>query len=127
MSLWQIPDATIYPGASQADLDALGASVASAPSALLEFWREANGALFGNGVHLYSTTVLPERNDTWEVAEYCPGYLAVGDNSGGRVFLMKAASEARMVFESDSGDMDPTSLREVADDFSTWVRRGCPT
>jgi hypothetical protein len=37
----------------------------------------------------YGTDELVERNQTWEVDEHAKGYVTIGDNSGGKVFLMK--------------------------------------
>jgi hypothetical protein len=37
---------------------------------------------------VYGVADLAERNATFETAGYCPGFLLIGDDSGGRGFLL---------------------------------------
>lgn len=43
----------------------------------------------GEEVLLYGLPGLPERNETYELEEYLPGWFTLGDDSGGNQFLMK--------------------------------------
>ena len=56
------------------------------PSAYILVLKESNGLSFTNGVFIYGTEEIVERNETWEVAEYAKGYIAIGDDSGGMIF-----------------------------------------
>ncbi|UZM98266.1 SMI1/KNR4 family protein [Lysinibacillus sp. MHQ-1] len=49
--------------------------------------KEANGFALTNGVLIYGTEEIMERNETWEVSEYAKGYVAIGDDGGGMVFF----------------------------------------
>ena len=86
----------------------------------------ANGLINGVGIGLYGTDELVERNQTWEVDEYAKGYVAIGDNSGGKVFLMKSDMAAKEVIAVDSGYMNPEDEPEViTSNFEEWISEGC--
>ncbi|WP_336635214.1 SMI1/KNR4 family protein [Lysinibacillus fusiformis] len=40
--------------------------------------KMSNGFSFTNGVFIYGTEEIMERNETWEVKEYAKGYVAIG-------------------------------------------------
>src|SRR5262249_39707293 len=65
----------------------------------------------------------PERNNTLEVARYASGYLAVGDDSGGRALLLSAAGDGVWV---DMGSMDPALGEPLSKSFLTWLEAGLP-
>ncbi|GAA0224089.1 hypothetical protein [Cryptosporangium japonicum] len=77
-----------------------------------------------SGVVLYSRQTLPERNTTFEVAEYAPGYLMIGDDSGGYGFLLACTSTPGPVFHSDLGSLQLDGFLHVADTFSEWRATG---
>ena len=72
---------------------------------------------------LYSTDDLAERNETFEVREYAPGHLAIGDDSGGRSILI-GLDGSRAVYLVDQGSMDPDDFIEISPDFSEWLDQG---
>ncbi|EPR11641.1 SMI1/KNR4 family protein [Ruminiclostridium papyrosolvens] len=85
-----------------------------------------NGFINGQGIGLYGTDELVERNQTWEVDKYARGYVAIGDNSGGKVFLMEADRASKEVIAVDSGYMNPKDEPEViTNDLSEWISTGC--
>ncbi|ROR93499.1 uncharacterized protein DUF4303 [Salana multivorans] len=58
--------------------------------ALAELWRTCpGGLLLDDGTTVYGPDDLAERNETFEVAEYAPGWVLVGDDSGGSGYLMR--------------------------------------
>ncbi|MCY7704718.1 SMI1/KNR4 family protein [Bacillus safensis] len=74
---------------------------------------------------LYGTEDIAERNATWEVQQYASGYVAIGDDGGGQVFLMRLAEEEKKVWIVDAGVMDPQHAELVAEDLFSWVNEGC--
>jgi hypothetical protein len=119
-------DADFGPAATPAAIDAAERALGLAlPVVIRAFLAQADGAMFGSGVVLYDADSLPERNETYEVATYAKGFVGIGDDSGGRMFLMRAAPGERVVFSSDMGDMNPTNFARIADDFDAWLRGGC--
>lgn len=57
------------------------------PASLVALWSVRDGLLTESGVAVYSAKDIGERNAAYEVAQYAPGFLLVGDDSGGRGFL----------------------------------------
>jgi hypothetical protein len=98
----------------------------SLPNALIGALSEVNGWTDDSGVHVYSTLDLPERNATWEIAEYAPGFVAVADDGGGRIALMSSSSENESVYVTDAGDLDPSVFLLAAATFQEWISSGCP-
>lgn len=74
---------------------------------------------------IYGTEDLIERNETWEVNEYAKGYVAIGDDGGGNVFLMELNVEESKIFVLDCGDMNPQNATIIATDFNSWIDSGC--
>ncbi|MEU1725129.1 hypothetical protein [Nonomuraea sp. NPDC005692] len=64
---------------------------------------------------------IGERNATYEVAKYAPGFLLVGDDSGGRGFLLRADDPGSAVFSSGLGDLEPAYFDVVAAGFASWI------
>ncbi|UKJ43910.1 SMI1/KNR4 family protein [Lysinibacillus sp. ACHW1.5] len=95
------------------------------PSAYTLVLKESNGLSFTNGVFIYGTEEIVERNETWEVAEYAKGYIAIGDDSGGMIFLMDIKAEDYRVLAVDSGDMNPEHATLITSDLSKWLQEGC--
>lgn len=73
---------------------------------------------------LYGLDIVLERNVTYEVRTYCPGYFALGDDSGGRAIVAALDDEHGRLFLVDHGDMTPSGLVLLADDFETWLAGG---
>ncbi|WP_246797612.1 hypothetical protein [Burkholderia perseverans] len=64
---------------------------------------------------------LSERNETYEVGRYCVGYLLIGDDGGGRGFLIDLNDERSCVFGSGFGDLEPEDFVVVAGSLQEWV------
>ncbi|MFC7422030.1 hypothetical protein ACFQNF_19410 [Iodobacter arcticus] len=83
----------------------------------LEWYHEY---LRDDGLLIYCAEDLEERNETFEIATYCPGYILIGDNSGGRGFLMSTQGTGE-IFSSDFGDLSPDYFLIVSSDFTSWM------
>nr|WP_129692369.1 SMI1/KNR4 family protein [Gottfriedia acidiceleris] len=88
--------------------------------------QQVNGFLTDEGVLIYGTQDLVERNLTYEVSEYATGYVAIGDDSGGTVFLMLQGKEMSQLITVDVGDMNPTNGKVLSTDLFKWIYEGCP-
>ncbi|MEH7651973.1 SMI1/KNR4 family protein [Bacillus safensis] len=95
------------------------------PRAYKALLKQTNGCSFGGEVLLYGTEDMVERNKTWEVRQYASGYLAIGDDGGGQVFLMRLAEEEKKVWIVDAGVMDSRHAELLTDNFLKWVSEGC--
>ena len=93
------------------------------PDQLKEFLRLTNGAGDG-GLLIYATDEIAERNESWEVAEYMPGFIAIGDTGGGEVLLIKLDPDDLTVYKVGSGVMDAEMAERVADSLEAWVESG---
>src|SRR6218665_1694874 len=74
---------------------------------------EANGFTLDNGVFIYSTSEALERNSTFEVMKYAPGYWAIGDDGGGQSIVI--ALHQPGIYVADQGSMDPEYFDLVAE------------
>jgi hypothetical protein len=82
--------------------------------------------VIANTFILYSCDELPERNETFEVGEYAPGYVAVGDDNGGRAIILRGGRGCSPVFLVGHGTMQPADMVRVAESLSEWIGAGCP-
>ncbi|MFF5451976.1 hypothetical protein ACFY40_12140 [Streptomyces sp. NPDC012950] len=108
------------PGAA-ATPDGVARAGVDLPAPLVAPWDVRDGLLTASGVAVYAAGDIGERNAAYEVAEYAPGFLLVGDDSGGRGFLVRTDGPDSPVFSSGLGDLDPADFAVVAPDFASWI------
>lgn len=84
-----------------------------------------NGFSIADGLVIYGTDEIIERNRIWEVNEYASGYIAIGDDGGGHVFLMLQDTVEENVFVVDAGEMNPNHATVITSDFFNWINGGC--
>lgn len=104
-------------------------------SVLAELWRHSNGVMLDDGTSIYAADEITERNATFQVAEYAPGWVLIGDDSGGRGYLMRhspaqfhpaTGRTGAEVFVLDLGALTPDIAAEaefVTDDLIGWLGR----
>lgn len=95
------------------------------PNAYREILHQTNGFLTEAGVLIYGTEDIIERNTTLEVNEYAEGYVAIGDDSGDIVFLMRQNIDAKEILAVGCGDMNIDNAKQISSDLITWVTDGC--
>lgn len=95
------------------------------PPAYRDILQTADGFALENGILFYSSEDVLERNETFEVNKYAPGYLAIGDDSGGRAFLIPFDGVG--VYLVEQGSMDPDEMAMVGHSLPEWINMGCPT
>lgn len=124
MKLTDISGIAANAGASEADVLALEKLLGvTLPDGYVSLLMETNGFALNNGVTVYPAEDVLERNETFEVREYAPGFLAIGDDSGGLSILVDLATQE--VFSVDQGSMDPDDMEHLADSIQAWVSGGC--
>ncbi|MBV6703263.1 SMI1/KNR4 family protein [Kitasatospora aureofaciens] len=98
--------------------------------ALARLWRSTPGVLLPDGVAVYGPQDILERNETYEVSEYQPDWVLIGDDSGGRgLFMRRGSSDRESVYSLDLGagdnDIDSPGVGEwVTDDLLGWLAAG---
>lgn len=95
------------------------------PGQYQDFLKQHDGYLFDNGVRLHELSDLKEMNDCLQVKMYQPEYMAIGDDSGGLIFLIKQETDAKEVFVVDICDYDLESAFYKIDEFKSWFEQGC--
>ncbi|MNR43722.1 hypothetical protein D3C85_1623750 [compost metagenome] len=55
--------------------------------------------------------------------KYAPGYLSIGDDSGGRSIMIPLTSNG--VFLVDQGSMVPDDFERVSISITDWITGGC--
>lgn len=94
------------------------------PSTFLEFLNLTNGLSIDGGVLIYGSEDIAERNSTWEVPEYMPGFIAIGDTGSGDVVLMKMNDGDLAVYMVGSGVMDSEFVVQIASSLEDWLDSG---
>lgn len=93
------------------------------PTEYVDLLRTANGIL-ADLVCFYSAEEVPERNQTYQVAKYAPGYILIG--SANDFPLLIRAGESSAVLEADWGAMTQDCMSEIAPSLAAWIEAGCP-
>ena len=118
---------TIAPPASDAEISDLeGRLNFQIPPEYNDLLRVANGFELTSGLVIYFSVDVAERNNTFAIMEQLPGYVAVGDDSGGKSIVIRVDGSGG-VFTVDHGAVFPDELETVGLSLSYWVDRGCPT
>lgn len=84
-----------------------------------------NGTSVGELAYFYALADLLERNQTYETREYCPGWLTIGDDSGGSAIVVAPDKWPTPAYLVGHGSMSRADFVEVAADLDEWVRSGC--
>jgi hypothetical protein len=98
---------------------ALGARL---PNQFLGHLAQQPEELRADGLLLYPISYLVERNRTYEVQQYAPGFLLIGDDSGGDGFLIRFDEGAGTeVFRTDLGSLTEEDFELVAGSLDEWA------
>ncbi|WP_198043894.1 SMI1/KNR4 family protein [Janthinobacterium sp. 1_2014MBL_MicDiv] len=109
------------------DIDAVQRALGCAlPAHYLHFLQGWQERLLGAQVLLYGADSLMERNATYETPLSCPGYIAIGDDSGGRAVMLALDGEDRAVYLVGHGSMQRDDFELAAADFAAWLAADCP-
>lgn len=84
-----------------------------------------DSASIGDFVVLYGQTDLTERNETFEVQSYLPGWVAIGDDGGGTAILLQL-NGSPSVFRCGHGAIGSADPERFAESFGAWFAADCP-
>lgn len=96
------------------------------PKAYIWALERFGGQLINNVVLLYAAEEVVERNETFETKQYCPGYIAIGDDSGGRAIVIPLQGKSTHVSLVDHGSMSSDDFELLDRDLIRWVEAKCP-
>ncbi|WP_035846488.1 SMI1/KNR4 family protein [Kitasatospora azatica] len=98
--------------------------------ALARLWRSTPGVQLPNGITIYGPQDILERNETYEVGEYQPDWILIGDDSGGNgLFIRRSTADRPSVYRLDLGagdnDIETPGVGEwLTDDLLSWLSTG---
>ena len=92
------------------------------PNIYKRFLVATNGATTDLAV-LYGVESLVEMNRTYEVQEYAPGYISVGNDNGDYHLMMKAEDTAQNFQLVEYGHGVPQE-KDCTDEFEDWLVNG---
>lgn len=93
------------------------------PEVVRALYQTTNGLTSEERLVLYGCEDIVERNETFEVARYAADWIAIGDDSGGRVLLVSDGDRALWV---DVGSMDPRRGTPLGQSVQAWIEAGTP-
>ena len=110
------------------DLDRANPAVAAVLRRLPDVYGRllsmSDGIELASGALIYGSRDLVERNATYEVATCLPGHVAIGDDGGGRMFLLREGM-ASPVLRIDMGAIGSVTPEMIAESIETWIDQGC--
>lgn len=80
----------------------------------------------GDNFDIFSPEEIEERNLTLEAQIYCPGFLVIASDAGGKVALLKQEFEADEIHTNYASSMQLSGMRSSGLGFNEWIARGCP-
>jgi len=115
----------LYPAVDENEINKIEVEIGfKFPKVFRELLKLTNGFETDEGVIIFGTDIIIERNQTYEVSEYAQGYLAVGSNGGGKFYLMSANEDSTELLQVDAGVMSPEFASIVSEDFIKWINNG---
>lgn len=100
------------------------------PTAYALFLSISPEMLRDDGLLLYDADCIVERNHTLGVQRYVRDFLAVGDDSGGRLVVVRFDDPSGRPFLVDGGalvpNIPPSLLKPVSDSWLEWESAGFP-
>ncbi len=78
--------------------------------------------LINDYIYIYlDEDVLIERNETFEMKEYLPSYIGIGNDSGGCEIIISLTEENSKIYYTSHGAYFEDSLDIVAENFQDWI------
>lgn len=90
----------------------------SSYSSYIQFLELSNG-LFGDEITLLEAEDIQQRNIDYEVQEYLPTFLMIGDNGGGIAILMD--NKEQNIFAVGLGVMSEDSLEKISSSLEEFL------
>jgi cell wall assembly regulator SMI1 len=117
---------TFNPGAEQSDIEKaqldLGVNLPLDYCAVL---RHSNGFI-GRRYIFYMADELTERNSTYEVPQYMPNWLLIGDDGGGYGIALRLTDKPSKPYLIEHGVMMEEFAILQAESLEKWISDGLP-
>jgi hypothetical protein len=96
----------------------------------ISYLSKSDEYLRDDGLLLHGAADVIERNMTLGVQQNVSEFLAVGDDSGGRLVVIRFTDDAATPYLIGSGalvpNMPPSLLKPLAESWDTWEQGGFP-
>ena len=123
MNISELPGISAVGGnVSDAAIQSVESTLGMLPLSYRELLKAADGFSMNNGLTIYSSSDVIERNRTFEVDIYAPGFIAIGDDGGGRCVLISV--HGGEVYLVDQGSMDADEMKKIGASIPDWVSNG---
>ncbi|MCP2039764.1 hypothetical protein L1281_000334 [Neisseria sp. HSC-16F19] len=73
----------------------------------------------GAGAYFYGKNLLPERNETYAIAEDAPGCLLIGQDGDLGLFILPGSDDT--VYALDLGALGTAPMQALAADIDAWL------
>ncbi len=117
--------AQLHQPASMAEIQAAQAAVKHIfPADYVQLLRCSDGLIVPSGLCsliLYATDELEERNATYEVDEYAPGFLAIGDDGRGQAILLDCTTSQASIYLVEHGSMRIEDAALISTTLREWI------
>lgn len=75
-----------------------------------------------SGVYLYGRIALPERNETYAIAEDEPDYVMIGQD-GDIAFFVHRSGADETIYANDLGALGSLKMQAIAPDIDAFIRQ----
>jgi hypothetical protein len=99
--------------------------LARLPEGYQHLLSQSDGIELASGALIYGSQELVERNQTYQVSAYMPAHVAIGDDGGGQMFLLRYGV-ASPVLRIDMGAIGSLAPDTIAKSIEDWIDQGCP-
>ena len=76
----------------------------------------------GSGICIYSCSDLEERNQTYEIQDFEPNYLMIGQDGDMAYFINKNNSNDDTIYSNDLGALGSLEMRKEADNIYDFLK-----
>jgi hypothetical protein len=116
----------LNPGASADDVAGLRERFPHLPADYFSFLRQSDGGEGFVGVEpgyfrLWRANEVAQFSSEYQVQEYLPGYVAVGSNGGGELYVFPISGRPSGIFVVPAIGMAPDVVLRVAPSFTAFV------
>ncbi|MCL1983014.1 MAG: SMI1/KNR4 family protein [Clostridiales bacterium] len=95
---------------------------AALPSDLIEFWKSYSEIVFENGLNVYGFDIAKERSIQYQIKEYAPNFLLIGDSGDGQGVFIEMNSERQNVFYLGLGALGSLPLNSLEASLFDWLQ-----
>lgn len=100
---------------------ALGKGV---PAQVIAFWEAYEEVAFANSINIYGFETVIIRNEDYQIGQYVPDYLLIGDDGGGQGLFVKRGDEQCIVHYLGLGALDPEDFNSTEMNLIDWISAG---